>query len=69
MIAAVASYKEKKPRFVHNSIIEAIVGQFQQLVAKPDMTQSGASQLLQQLDAVDRQFAERGEMLNGVSSS
>jgi hypothetical protein len=49
--------------------VDGLAGELEQLAVKPDATESAAKQLLRQIDDIDRSFAERGEMLNGLSNS
>jgi hypothetical protein len=48
------------------SAVDGVVGSIEQLAAKPDMTEAAAGELLRQIDDIDRSFAQRGEMLNGL---
>lgn len=48
------------------SDVEALAGSIEQLAAKPDVSESTPADLLRQIDEVDRKFAKRGELLNGL---
>ena len=47
--------------------VDALAGELEQLAAKPDVADATANQFLRQVDEIDRKFAERAEMLNGLS--
>ena len=48
--------------------VETLAGSIEQLAGKPDTTEAGPSDLLHRIDEVERKFAHRGELLNGLGS-
>ncbi len=48
--------------------VEALARGIEQLSAKPDPAETSIADILQRIDAVDRKFERRGELLNGLGS-
>ena len=49
--------------------VEKLAGAIEQTAGNPDVSGTVTSDWLRQIDEIDRRFSQRGEMLNGLSSS
>jgi hypothetical protein len=49
--------------------VETLAAAIEQLTAKPDPAEVSLADILQRIDAVERQFEHRGELLNGLTAS
>jgi hypothetical protein len=49
--------------------VEKLAGAIEQTAGNPDVSDTVTSDWLRQIDEIDRRFSQRGEMLNGLSSS
>jgi hypothetical protein len=48
--------------------VETLATAIEQLAAKPDPAEASITDILQRIDAVERQFQQRGDLLSGIGS-